>query len=105
MEMRNKAGAQTKKQDKDKDARESKIVKRELRQIFTNGTIVDPEYLQSDEANHCVAIKVGQASPGYIHGGSGIDPYLGILHWSECPFFIRYLHCGCLDRGIQPVLL
>jgi DNA mismatch repair ATPase MutS len=34
------------------------IVNRELAQVFTNGTIVDGTYLTSDEANHCVAIKV-----------------------------------------------
>lgn len=33
------------------------IVRRELAQVFTNGTIVDGTYLNSDEANHCVAIK------------------------------------------------
>lgn len=33
------------------------IVRRELAQVFTNGTIVDGTYLTSDEANHCVAIK------------------------------------------------
>lgn len=38
--------------------KQDKIVKRELRQVFTNGTIVDGAYLSSDEANHCVAIKV-----------------------------------------------
>ncbi|WVQ64535.1 uncharacterized protein L199_002702 [Kwoniella botswanensis] len=36
---------------------EPKIVNRELRQVFTNGTIVDGAYLNSDEANHCVSIK------------------------------------------------
>ncbi|KAK8845368.1 hypothetical protein IAR55_006081 [Kwoniella newhampshirensis] len=45
MEMRTKGGG----------ARE--IVRRELAQVFTNGTIVDGTYLNSDEANHCVAIK------------------------------------------------
>ena len=35
------------------------IVRRELRNVFTNGTIVDGTFLTSDEANHCVAIKVG----------------------------------------------
>lgn len=35
-----------------------KIVRRELQQVFTNGTIVDPGYLQSHEANYCVSIKV-----------------------------------------------
>jgi DNA mismatch repair protein MSH6 len=39
---------------------QDKIVKRELHQVFTNGTIVDPTYLTTDEANHCVAIKVGR---------------------------------------------
>ena len=37
---------------------EDKIVRRELHQVFTNGTIVDGTYLTSDEANHCVSIKV-----------------------------------------------
>lgn len=38
---------------------QDKIVRRELHQVFTNGTIVDDTYLTSDDANHCVAIKVG----------------------------------------------
>ncbi|WWC57859.1 uncharacterized protein I303_100394 [Kwoniella dejecticola CBS 10117] len=33
------------------------IVNRELRHVFTNGTIVNGTFLSSDEANHCVAIK------------------------------------------------
>ncbi|WVR03374.1 hypothetical protein IAU60_000365 [Kwoniella sp. DSM 27419] len=48
MEMRTKSGAKS-------GGRE--IVRRELKQVFTNGTIVDGTYLSSDEANHCVAIK------------------------------------------------
>ena len=36
-----------------------KLVNRELAQVFTNGTIVDSTYLTTDDANHCVAIKVG----------------------------------------------
>jgi DNA mismatch repair protein MSH6 len=39
------------------NAKEDKIVRRELAQVFTNGTIVDSTYLTTDEANHCVAIK------------------------------------------------
>jgi DNA mismatch repair protein MSH6 len=53
-EMRGKA------EGKDKgpsNAKEDKIVRRELAQVFTNGTIVDSTYLTTDEANHCVAIK------------------------------------------------
>ena len=50
MEMRNKAASEHKEK--------AKIVHRELAQVFTNGTIVDGTYLTSDEANHCVAIKV-----------------------------------------------
>lgn len=45
MEMRTKGGGK-------------EIVRRELAQVFTNGTIVDGSYLTSDEANHCVSIKV-----------------------------------------------
>ncbi|GMK58904.1 hypothetical protein CspeluHIS016_0603460 [Cutaneotrichosporon spelunceum] len=44
MEMRTKGGGK-------------EIVRRELAQVFTNGTIVDGSYLTSDEANHCVSIK------------------------------------------------
>ncbi|TXT07396.1 hypothetical protein VHUM_03116 [Vanrija humicola] len=39
------------------------IVRRELAQVFTNGTIVDGTYLNSDEANHCVAIKEWTEGP------------------------------------------
>jgi hypothetical protein len=48
-----------------KGDKSAKIVRRELAQVFTNGTIVDGTYLTSDEANHCVAIKVCQRP----HGG------------------------------------
>ncbi|KAL7425166.1 DNA mismatch repair protein msh6 [Cryptotrichosporon argae] len=48
MEMRTKNGQKS-------GGRE--IVRRELQQVFTNGTIVDGTYLTTDEANHCVAIK------------------------------------------------
>ncbi len=37
------------------------IVDRQLAQVFTNGTIVDGTYLTTDEANHCVSIKVGRS--------------------------------------------
>ena len=56
MEMRHKAGRKAR--DDDDEGSSSKIVNRELKQVFTNGTIVDSSYLTSDEANHCVAIKV-----------------------------------------------
>lgn len=51
------------KDDKDKGKpppgpKKGDIVRRELRNVFTNGTIVDGTFLTSDEANHCVAIKV-----------------------------------------------
>lgn len=46
MEMRTKAASASK-----------QIVRRELAQVFTNGTIVDGSYLTTDEANHCVAIQ------------------------------------------------
>lgn len=44
--------------DDDDDGSNDKIVRRELKQVFTNGTIVDGVYLNSDEPNHCVSIKV-----------------------------------------------
>ncbi|WRT63564.1 uncharacterized protein IL334_000469 [Kwoniella shivajii] len=40
-----------------KATKPDKLVNRELRQVFTNGTIVDGTYLSSDDANHCIAIK------------------------------------------------
>ncbi|EJT46755.1 DNA mismatch repair-related protein [Trichosporon asahii var. asahii CBS 2479] len=39
------------------------IVRRELAQVFTNGTIVDGTYLTTDEANHCVSIKESSLGP------------------------------------------
>ncbi|WWC85565.1 uncharacterized protein L201_000429 [Kwoniella dendrophila CBS 6074] len=52
MQMRNKKDASSGNKGK-----EPAIVNRELRQVFTNGTIVDGTYLSSDDANHCVVIK------------------------------------------------
>ncbi|WVQ93995.1 hypothetical protein IAU59_001073 [Kwoniella sp. CBS 9459] len=54
MEMRTKNGG---KQAGAAKSKEDKIVRRELKQVFTNGTIVDGHYLSSDEPNHCVSIK------------------------------------------------
>lgn len=52
--MRNKAGG----------AGDDKIVRRELASVLTNGTVVDEAFLSTDEASHCLAIKVGLDSPG-----------------------------------------
>jgi DNA mismatch repair protein MSH6 len=49
-----------------KGGQQDKIVRRELAQVFTNGTIVDSTYLTTDEANHCVAIKVGCTHTGEV---------------------------------------
>lgn len=46
------------------DGSADKIVRRELAQVFTNGTIVDGVYLTDDEANHCVSIKVCELLSG-----------------------------------------
>lgn len=35
-----------------------KIVRRELRKVLTNGTLVDANMLQDDQAGHCLAIRV-----------------------------------------------
>lgn len=42
---------------KDAGSKGKEIVRRELGRVFTNGTIVDGEYLSSHDANHCVSIK------------------------------------------------
>jgi DNA mismatch repair protein MSH6 len=42
---------------KDAGNKGKEIVRRELGRVFTNGTIVDGEYLSSHDANHCVSIK------------------------------------------------
>jgi DNA mismatch repair ATPase MutS len=56
--MRHKATAKKSNEAKTGKSDEPKIVNRELKQVFTNGTIVDGAYLTTDDANHCVAIKV-----------------------------------------------
>lgn len=35
------------------------LVKRVLNKVFTNGTLMDGEYLNDEEAGHCVSIRVG----------------------------------------------
>ncbi|ODN76137.1 hypothetical protein L202_06063 [Cryptococcus amylolentus CBS 6039] len=55
MEMRMKSG--TKGGGKE-------IVRRELKRVFTNGTIVDGEYLSSDDPNHLVSIKESVGADG-----------------------------------------
>ena len=47
---------------KDAGNKGREIVRRELGRVFTNGTIVDGEYLSTHDANHCVSIK--EFSPG-----------------------------------------
>jgi DNA mismatch repair protein MSH6 len=42
---------------KDAGNKGREIVRRELGRVFTNGTIVDGEYLSTHDANHCVSIK------------------------------------------------
>ncbi|WVO23631.1 uncharacterized protein IAS62_004986 [Cryptococcus decagattii] len=54
MEMRTKALQKT-------GGRE--IVRRELARVFTNGTIVDGGYLNSDDPNHLVSIKESSGGP------------------------------------------
>ncbi|QRV90722.1 DNA mismatch repair protein MutS [Ceratobasidium sp. AG-Ba] len=34
-----------------------KIVRRELNKVLTNGTLIDPELLQDEQAGHCVSIR------------------------------------------------
>ncbi|KAF8741677.1 DNA mismatch repair, partial [Rhizoctonia solani] len=34
-----------------------KIVRRELNKVLTNGTLVDPELLQDEQAGHCISIR------------------------------------------------
>ncbi|TIB05884.1 hypothetical protein E3P96_00805 [Wallemia ichthyophaga] len=57
MDMRNKAdkkpaGAAAKGSKSD-----DKLVRRELRSVLTNGTLVDPKMLADEAASHCVSIK------------------------------------------------
>ena len=58
------------------DGSGDKIVRRELKQVFTNGTIVDGAYLTTDEANYCVPIKVSW--PTLDHVGCPADPIRSI---------------------------
>ncbi|WVQ80465.1 hypothetical protein IAT38_002570 [Cryptococcus sp. DSM 104549] len=59
MEMRTKAGAKS-------GGGGREIVRRELARVFTNGTIVDGSYLNSDDPNHLVSIKESSTSPDGI---------------------------------------
>jgi DNA mismatch repair ATPase MutS len=34
------------------------LVKRVLNKVFTNGTLMDGEYLNDEEAGHCISIRV-----------------------------------------------
>lgn len=95
--MRNKASK------KAEAPKESKIVNRTLKQVFTNGTIVDGTYLTSDEANHCVAIKVSCRKLGRI--GGALIQLTGVLlcRKPRSTFCVWHLCPGCIDRGVQPV--
>ncbi|KAF8815726.1 DNA mismatch repair protein Msh6 [Phlegmacium glaucopus] len=37
-------------------ATKEKIVRRELNKVYTNGTLVDPEFLRDEQAGHCVSV-------------------------------------------------
>lgn len=39
-------------------AKADKLVKRVLNKVFTNGTLTDGEYLNDEEASHCIALRV-----------------------------------------------
>lgn len=49
--------SKTAKKTASKDDKGSKIVNRELKSVFTTGTIVDGGLLTDDLSNHCIAIK------------------------------------------------
>lgn len=34
------------------------LVRRVLNKVFTNGTLMDGEYLNDEEAGHCISIRV-----------------------------------------------
>lgn len=40
------------------DAKKEKLVRRVLNKVFTNGTLVDGEFLTDEEAGHCISIRV-----------------------------------------------
>ncbi|CAG8523968.1 14803_t:CDS:10 [Acaulospora colombiana] len=42
---------------KGKTAKADKLVKRVLNKVFTNGTLMDGEYLNDEEAGHCVSLR------------------------------------------------
>jgi len=39
-------------------AKGRELVKRVLNKVFTNGTLMDGEYLNDEEAGHCISIRV-----------------------------------------------
>jgi DNA mismatch repair protein MSH6 len=44
---------------------DSDCVNRELNKIYTNGTLVDPEFLKDEQAGHCVSVF---EEPGFDDG-------------------------------------
>ncbi|KLT40648.1 putative mismatch repair-related protein [Cutaneotrichosporon oleaginosum] len=91
MEMRTKGGGK-------------EIVRRELAQVFTNGTIVDGSYLTSDEANHCVSIKefTGDANTPSAFGICVMDASTGEFNLTAFEDDICRTRLETMFRQIRP---
>ena len=94
MEMRQKATGKLTSGAKPED----KIVNRELKQVFTNGTIVDGDYLTTDDANHCVSVKVRFPQ---AYGCMLLTYVLGISGEREWNVFLWHLPLGRIDWRVQ----
>ncbi|KAF8155583.1 muts domain V-domain-containing protein [Crassisporium funariophilum] len=58
-----KEAGTSKSKGKAKDAGKDKIVRRELNKVYTNGTLVDPEFLTDEQAGHCISIFESDPDP------------------------------------------
>ncbi|WWC67072.1 uncharacterized protein I206_100979 [Kwoniella pini CBS 10737] len=90
--------------NKGKKSDEPKIVNRELRHVFTNGTIVNGTYLSSDEANHCVAIKefVSETDDTSAFGVCILDASTGSFDLSAFEDDICRTRLETMFRQIRP---
>jgi DNA mismatch repair protein MSH6 len=89
---------------KDAGNKGKEIVRRELGRVFTNGTIVDGEYLSTHEANWCVAIKELSRGPNEpsIYGLCITDTSIGEFRISYFQDDIIRTQLETMFRQIRP---
>ncbi|KAB8337133.1 hypothetical protein FH972_021437 [Carpinus fangiana] len=79
-EMRERDDITKTPKQKAKEAKENKVIRRELAAVFTSGTLVDGGMLQNDMATYCVAIKETDVDNLPVFGIAFVDTATAQFH-------------------------